>query len=253
MKGFKATKNMKCLTLTYEEGKTYSINNLVICSHGFHFCKKMKDVLRYYKYDDEFVLMEVEALGKTITDYDKTVTDCLKIIRVIPKEEYTFEIPEPMVDHNIYEYDDRNNMISVTFPSGYKTSWKYDDLGNKISETDSDGFVETSYEYDDRGNMISETDSDGYKISYEYDDRNNMISVTFLSGYKYSCEYDDRNNMISETFPNGNKTSYEYDDRNNMISSTHPDGSKWSWEYDDRNNRISETCNNQELYRITIN
>ena len=199
MKGFKATKNMKCRDFLYEVGKTYSINNLKICSTGFHFCQNMKDVLNYYKYDDDFVLLEVEALGKTITEDDKTVTDCIKIIRVIPKEEYTSEIPEPMVDHNIYEYDDRNN---------------------KISETDPDG-DKYSYEYDDRNNMISVTYPDGYKISYEYDDRNNKISMTAPSGYKISYEYDDRNNKISVTYPNGNKYSYEYDDRNNKISETY--------------------------------
>ena len=183
MKGFKATKNMKCLTLTYEIGKTYSINNLEICYYGFHFCQKMEDVLNYYRYNDDFVLLEVEALGKTITRDDKTVTDCIKIIRVIPKEEYTFEIPipipKPKIDINIYEY-----------------------------------------EYDDRGNKISVTYPMGSKYSYEYDDRNNKISMTAPSGYKISYEYDDRNNEISETYPSGNKWSYEYDDRNNKISET---------------------------------
>ena len=201
MKGFKATRNMKCLTLTYEVGKTYSINKLEICEHGFHFCQKMEDVLKYYNYDDNFVLLEVEALGKTITEYDKTVTDCLKIIRVIPKEEYTFEIPEPMVDHNIYEYDDRNNMISEKHPDGDKWSYEYDDRDNRISRTSPSG-NKWSYEYDDRNNGISETDPWGYKYSYEYDDRNNKISKTDLWGNKWSWEYDDRNNKISETYNN---------------------------------------------------
>ena len=199
MTGYKATKNMKCLTLTYEVGKTYSINRLEICSTGFHFCQNMKDVLNYYRYNDDFVLLEVEAVGETITEDDKTVTDCIKIIRVIPKEEYTFEIPKPKIDPNIYEYDDLGNMISKTFPSGNK--W--------------------SYEYDDRGNKISATFPNGDKYSWEYDDRNNKISETHPDGSKWSCEYDDRNNRISKTYPSGNMLSYEYDDRNNRISETY--------------------------------
>ena len=231
MKGFKATKNMKCLGLTYEIDKTYSINRLELCSTGFHFCQNMEDVLNYYRYNDDFVLLEVEALGKTITQGDKTVTDCIKIIRVIPKEEYTFQIPEPEIDPNIYEYDDRGNKISETYPDGNKTY----------------------YEYDDRNNRISVTDPDGDKYSYEYDDRGNKISETHPWGYKYSYDYDDRNNKISMTDSDGDKYSYEYDDRNNMISETDSDGYKTSWEYDDRNNKISETFNDEELYRITIN
>ena len=210
MKGYKATKNMKCLDLTYEIDKTYSINRLNICSHGFHFCQNMKDVLNYYNYDDNFVLLEVEALGETITQGDKTVTDCIKIIRVIPKEEYTFEIPKPEIDHNIYEYDGRGNKISATDPRGYKWSYEYDDRNNMISTTSPDGYT-ISYEYDDRNNKISETYPDGRKTSWKYDDRNNKISVTFPDGDKWSLEYDDRNNMISVTYPSGNKYSYEYD------------------------------------------
>ena len=254
MKGYKATKNMKCLDLTYEIDKTYSINRLNICSHGFHFCQNMKDVLNYYNYDDNFVLLEVEALGETITQGDKTVTDCIKIIRVIPKEEYTFEIPipKPEIDHNIYEYDDLGNMISETHPDGRKYSWEYDDRNNGISKTFPSG-NKWSWEYDDRNNRISETAPSGYKISWKYDDRNNKISVTYPDGSKYSCEYDDRNNRISVTDPSGYKISYEYDDRGNRISETYPDGSKYCWEYDDRNNKISMTCNNTERYRITIN
>ena len=201
MHGFKATRNMKCLTLTYEIGKTYSINSLEICNYGFHFCQKMEDVLNYYRYNDDFVLLEVEALGKTITQGDKTVTDCIKIIRVIPKEEYTFQITEPEIDHNIYEYDDLGNKISETSPMGSKTSYKYDDRNNMISMTAPWG-SKYFYEYDDRGNMISETHPNGYKYSYEYDDRGNMISETTPWGDKYSYKYDDRGNMISVTVNN---------------------------------------------------
>ena len=203
MKGYKATKNMKCRDFLYEVGKIYSINNLEICSTGFHFCQSMGDVLEYYNYDDNFVLLEVEALGETITEDDKTVTDCLKIIRIIPKEEYTFEIPipKPKIDYNIYEYDDRNNMIFMTFPDGDKWSLEYDDRNNRISETSPRG-RKWSYEYDDRGNKISETHPSGYKISYEYDDRNNKISETYPNGNKYSYEYDDWGNRISETVNN---------------------------------------------------
>ena len=67
MKGYKATKNMKCLDLTYEVGKTYSIDQLKICSHGFHFCREMKHVVDYYRPTEDFILLEVEALGEIQT------------------------------------------------------------------------------------------------------------------------------------------------------------------------------------------
>ena len=60
MKGYKATKNMKCLTLTYEVGKTYEISNTKMCSHGFHFCEKMEDTMGYYDFDKDFILLEID-------------------------------------------------------------------------------------------------------------------------------------------------------------------------------------------------
>ena len=152
MKGFKATYNMECLDQTYEVGETYEVEHLKICHSGFHFCQRQVDTIRYYHYSKEFILLEVEALGKVVTEDDKSVTNRIKILRVVPKEEYDFAT-----------FDDRGNMISKTYPNGDKYS----------------------YEYDDRNNKISKTYPNGDKYSYEYDDRNNKISVTYPNGDKY--------------------------------------------------------------------
>ena len=71
MKAYKATRNMKCKDFTFEVGKTYTFNGeLKMCSQGFHFCKNAKYTLDYYPYDKDFVLMEIDVLGKTIDQYD---------------------------------------------------------------------------------------------------------------------------------------------------------------------------------------
>jgi YD repeat-containing protein len=193
MKGYKATKNMKCRDLTYEVGKTYSIDQLEICFHGFHFCQDMKDVLYYYEHSEDFVLLEVEALEEIITRGDKSVTDKMKIIRVVPIEEYTFPV-------NKYEYDASGNVISKTLPSGGVCKYEYDASGNKISETDPYGYV-YKYEYDASGNKISQTNPYGYVCKYEYDASGNVISKTDPDGDVYKYEYDASGNKISETTP----------------------------------------------------
>ena len=158
MKGYKATYNMKCLDFIFEVGKTYEIEGeLEICRNGFHFCRKMEYTANYYPPTNTFILLEVEALGDIQHGGDKSVTSRIKILRVVPKEEYTFKTYE-------YEWDDRGNMISETTPCGLKYS----------------------YEYDDRNNKISRTYPSGRSYSYEYDDQNNMISMTTPDGYKYT-------------------------------------------------------------------
>jgi YD repeat-containing protein len=219
MIAYKATHDFKCFNQEYKVGKTYTSDRMEICKHGFHFCQKMDNVLNYYTPSSNFILLEIEILGKIETNGDKSVTDKLKVLRVIPFEGYTDSMKSRFP---IYEYDERNNKISETYLNG-----------NKVT-----------FEYDERGNMISETYPSGGKYTYEYDERSNMISKTYSSGCKYTYEYDERNNRISETYPNGNKYTYEYDERSNMISKTYPDGRKYTYEYDERNNRISETYPN---------
>ena len=185
MIAYKATYNFKCRNQEYKIGKTYTSDRMEICKHGFHFCQKMEDVLNYYSNSSNFILLEVEILGKIETIQDKSVTDKLKVLRVIPFEEYTDSMK---TQFSTFEYNERNNLISTTYPNGDKYT----------------------FEYDERNNRISETNPYGDKYTFEYDERNNKISMTNPNGDKYTFEYDERNNKISTTYPNGDKYTFEY-------------------------------------------
>jgi YD repeat-containing protein len=102
----------------------------------------MEDVLNYYSFSSVFVLLEVEILGKIETNGDKSVTDKLKVLRIIPFEEYTDSMKSQIT---IFEYDERDNLISKTYPNGDKYTYEYDERDNKISETYPNG-AKSSYE-----------------------------------------------------------------------------------------------------------
>ncbi|TRZ82894.1 hypothetical protein D4R86_01075, partial [bacterium] len=81
MKAYKATYNMKCETMTYEVGKTYTFNGkLIMCKNGFHFCLNAVDTLIYYSFTPEFQLLEIDVLSELITNEDKSITDKFKVI-----------------------------------------------------------------------------------------------------------------------------------------------------------------------------
>ena len=45
MKAYKATYNGRCGTLTYEIGKTYTLEGeLQLCKQGFHYCMKIENI-----------------------------------------------------------------------------------------------------------------------------------------------------------------------------------------------------------------
>ena len=205
MIAYKATHNYKCRNQTYQVGKTYTSDKLKICHYGIHYCNKMEDTLWYYPTSEKFILLEVEILGDVETKGNKSVTNKLKVLRVVPFDEYTDSMKSKFPT---YEYDSSGNMISKTYPDGNKYT----------------------YEYDSSGNMISKTYPSGNKYTYEYDSSGNRIGETFPSGNKYTYEYDSSGNMISKTYPDGNKYTYEYDSSGNKISMTYPSGYKYTYD-----------------------
>ena len=86
-KGF--DKNLKCREFQYEIRKEYEYDGKIeLCSSGFHFCKNIADVNRYYDISSgEARLCEIETTGEIIEGEDKCVTNKIKIIREISKEE----------------------------------------------------------------------------------------------------------------------------------------------------------------------
>lgn len=90
MRGYKGfDKDLKCRGFQYEIGEEYEHKgDIKLCKEGFHFCKSIIDVKDYYDITDEnYRLCEIEAIGEVIEGDDKCVTNKIKIIREISKEE----------------------------------------------------------------------------------------------------------------------------------------------------------------------
>ena len=68
VKGFKGTnKDMRCQNYQYELDKQFDLDadvEPVICSKGFHFCKKLESVFQYYEIGNGNRFFEIEALVK---------------------------------------------------------------------------------------------------------------------------------------------------------------------------------------------
>ena len=198
MKAYKATYNFKCRNQEYKVGKTYTSDRMEICNHGIHCCQKMHSVLYYYQPTKNFVLLEIEVLGNIEEEGNKLVTDKIKVLRVVPKEEYTPELIAKLNDFEFYE--DGNIKVDPRF---YST---------------------VTYTYDERDNIITESVYGGSECyTYTYDERNNKLSQTNTQGRTYTYAYDDRNNMIVLTYPDGDVVEYEYDERNNCIKTIYSD------------------------------
>lgn len=89
MKGYKVfNPDWTCKGFQYEVGKTYEeYVDLKCCERGFHFCERAADCFNYYSFDPENKVAEVEAIGKVVTEGDKSCTNKIRIVREITWEE----------------------------------------------------------------------------------------------------------------------------------------------------------------------
>ena len=91
MKGYKVfNSDWTCRGFQFEVGKVFEEDvTPVCCDRGFHFCTKASDCFRYYDFDPDNKVAEVEALGDIDTkdDDSKCCTNKIHIIREITWQE----------------------------------------------------------------------------------------------------------------------------------------------------------------------
>jgi len=199
-KGYKATYGMKCESLTYEVGKTYQSSLLEMCKHGFHYCENIEDTEQYYDFNNETLkIIEIEILGVVVTEYDKSVSDKIKVLRVVPDAEYQHLL----------------------------TQKEYDSNGNQTKTVCSGDDDVDLYEYDSNGNLTKTVYHDGTFSQYEYDSNGNLTKTVYHDGTFSQYEYDSNGNKTKEVYPNGSVYQYEYDSNGNKTKEVYPDGGVW--------------------------
>ncbi len=121
----------------------------------------------------------------------------------------------------IYSYDAASRITRQTYPHGIYTDYAYDDADRTtaIATKDNDGSVIRSiaYTYDNVGNKLTQTDTEGV-AEYTYDDVYRVTLVEYPDGTTESYTYDQNGNRISKTNSVSGAGYYTYDLENRLIS-----------------------------------
>ena len=91
MKNYKIlSKDMRAIHgngMTYEMNVTYEVSGEIIpCKNGFHYCKKIKDLFKYYR-TENIRIFECEVDKEVTKDGIKYCTNKIRLTRELPKEE----------------------------------------------------------------------------------------------------------------------------------------------------------------------
>ncbi len=144
-----------------------------------------------------------------------------------------------------YSYTQYNNLVWLNSLKsnccGYNMTFQYDNMGNKIRQTDANGNI-TSYTYDNKGNLLTQTDALNQIISFTYTNNyNNISSFTDAKGNVTSLSYDNKGNLIQLVDPGNLVYSAVYNTYGDIISSTDPRGNTFTYNYDAYGNPINVT------------
>ncbi|WP_053955206.1 RHS repeat protein [Inediibacterium massiliense] len=177
-----------------------------------------------------------------------------------------------------------NRIKTIQNPLGYKITYQYDLVGNKLSETnelnhtmtytydklnrlertiDPYGVVISKKVYGANGNVIKEidakgylsgsTDNDRYGIEYKYDLANRWTEIAHPQMYQFNnymlksevtYEYNQYSQKIKTTDGEGNVTKYEYDNGPKLVAVIDALGDYTRYSYDQAGNKLTITNGN---------
>lgn len=139
-----------------------------------------------------------------------------------------------------YDYDKLNSLVSKKYSQDNSVvQYLYDNMGNRISMTDSTG--ETTYSYSLTGQVTSVTSADGKTVRYAYDDCGRLSAITYADGRVVSYGYD-LNDRLTTVTDGEDVTAYSYDALGRVVETSRPNGTKTVYTYDVRGN-LTELVN----------
>ena len=209
----------------------------------------------HYIYDDYKRLRTVTDPLQHVTNYwystigaasgDLTHTDS-NVTRLV--------LPSGMVTQTLYDENLRQGSTTVGYGSGEgaKTSYTYDEVGNRKTTIDPKGATWT-YNYDARERLINVVDplvadrnNNNHTIDYTYDAANNKLTEQRANNQVISYDsYDNRNRLLQMTVqqaPTADAvTTYTWSNSGNMLSMVDPKLHTYSYDYDRLNRLVTLT------------
>lgn len=185
-------------------------------------------VVTKYQYDDHGnQIRKTEAFGKPeqrVTEYTYDLYGQCTRVTILGDAKTLTAI-------TTYEYDDRGNIVRVTYPEGGVDAYTRDVMGNILTRTDPRGKVWTNT-YDLNGMLLTEADPLNHATTYQYDKVGRRVSQTDANIHTYLFEYSKQGWLTKQIDPAGATSLFEYNLDGHLLKATDAEGKYNSYEYD---------------------
>jgi RHS repeat-associated protein len=154
---------------------------------------------------------------------------------------------DPLSNTTTYSYDSVGRLQSTVSPKGnvlggnpsaYTTSYMFNALGERLSETDTLGHV-TSYKYDANRNLTVAIDANNHQTTIVHDADNEPVQIVRPDGSVLKTVYDGDANVIKQIDGLGNATTYQYNALNQSVKATDPLNRSTQYTYDGMGNLLT--------------
>ncbi|WP_172253550.1 polymorphic toxin-type HINT domain-containing protein [Saccharibacillus deserti] len=194
-----------------------------------------------------FAYGEAEGLfTTTITDRNGHVQK-----RIHDANHQLVEVQDALAGKTTYTYDEKGNRTGITNALGQTTTFEHDAQGNVTKATDPSG-QSITMTYDARGDLLTATGPDGSRVTNTYDAKGRLLSTTDTEGNTVTYAYNDKGQLLSATDPQGGKTQYGYED-NRLIRVTQSTGEIDTIGYDAAGRMVSQTDGDGHTSEIVYN
>jgi YD repeat-containing protein len=156
-----------------------------------------------------------------------------------------------------YTYNALDLLTTITDAPGNMTTFVYDSLGRKKSQTDPD-MGTWLYEYDGVGNLTKQTDTRGISITKTYDALDRVTKTDYPTDTDALFTYDGNGKIgtLTSVTDSAGTVTFSYDTRLRKTQETRViDGNSWtaSYTYDSLDRVTSKTKPNTEAVASTFN
>ena len=150
------------------------------------------------------------------------------------------EVSDSYGRSSYYVYDDFDNLISIVYPDGNTTSYKYDENHRIIEGSNSQQGIYITNVYDEKGRVTQQKDAFGNAIDMSYtllEDGKTVIDVQEPNGLEKVIEVDPEGKIVSEKQNGKLYDSYIYESDGTIKESDYY-GNTSIWQADSKGNII---------------